>query len=301
MSTMSEVTPDAQARGRAGGAGEEGAAAPAAPATPGGPAVPADGPAGSPAEAPAPTGDARQALSLALPIMAGYVVLGLPCGILGVASGMEVWMVALLSVVLYSGAGQYMIPNMWLAGNPVSAIVASVGLVNTRQMLYGATLSQFCAAESRPLTFLFGATVTDESFGVNYARFVEGGWDARRALFVNLFSQLSWVAANTAGAVLGEAVQVPTALASFAMTSLFICLLCMQDRAGGNVVAALGALAGVVLCKCAGLSGVAILAGALVGVAAAMAYGALHPRSTGGNGAAPAPEAAPAADVERGR
>ena len=27
----------------------------------------------------------------AWPIMAGYVVLGLPCGILGVAAGMDVW------------------------------------------------------------------------------------------------------------------------------------------------------------------------------------------------------------------
>ncbi len=260
----------------------------------------------TPAQAPAARGKgpAAQALALALPIMAGYVVLGLPCGILGVASGMEIWMVALLSILFYSGAGQYMIPNMWLAGNPVSAIIVSVALVNTRQMLYGATLSRFCAAESKPLTFIFGATVTDESFGVNYARFVDGDWDARRALYVNLFSQLSWIVANTAGAVLGEAVQVPTALASFAMTSLFICLLCMQDRVGGNVVAALGAIAGVVLCKCVGISGVAILVGALLGVAAAMAYGKIHPATPGkaaaaSAGSAPAPaEPAPAADAK---
>ena len=119
------------------------------------------------------SGTVRQAFAAAFPIMAGYVVLGLPCGILCAAAGMEVWMVALMSVLFYSGAGQYMIPNMWLAANPVSAIVASVGLVNTRQMLYGATLSQFCGNAGRALTFFFGATVTDESFGVNYAKFVE--------------------------------------------------------------------------------------------------------------------------------
>ncbi len=35
----------------------------------------------------------------AWPIMAGYVVLGLPCGLLGVAAGMDVWMVAAMSIL----------------------------------------------------------------------------------------------------------------------------------------------------------------------------------------------------------
>ena len=89
---------------------------------------------------------------------------------------MDVWMIAIMSLLFYSGAGQYMIPNMWLAGNPISAIVASVSLVNTRQMLYGASLSQFCGGAGKRLSFLFGATVTDESFGVNLAYFACGNW-----------------------------------------------------------------------------------------------------------------------------
>ncbi len=42
--------------------------------------------------------------------------------------------------------------------------------MNTRQMLYGASLSRYCESASKRLAFLFGATVTDESFGVNLAR-----------------------------------------------------------------------------------------------------------------------------------
>lgn len=223
-------------------------------------------------------GSVRDALAAAAPIMAGYVVLGIPCGILATAAGMQVWMVAVMSLVFYSGAGQYMIPNMWLAGNPAGAIIASVGLVNTRQMLYGATLSQFCGSAGKRLSVLFGATVTDESFGVNYARFAQGGWSVRSALLVNLFSLASWTASNVLGAVLGAVINVPTALASFAMTSLFICLLCMQHLDSENVVAAVAAAAGVIVCKLVGLSGVAILAGALLGVFCALGFGAIRPR-----------------------
>lgn len=216
---------------------------------------------------------ARAALTAALPIMAGYIVLGLPCGILAIAAGMQVWMVAVMSVVFYSGAGQYMIPNMWLAGSPVGAIVASVGLVNTRQMLYGASLSRFCGSASPALATAFAATVTDESFGVNYARFAEGGWTVRQALLVNLFSLTTWTASNVVGALVGAAVSVPAPLASFAMTSLFICLLCMQNLHREGAVAAGTAALAVVACKLAGLSGAAILIGALAGVAAGVALG----------------------------
>ena len=211
-------------------------------------------------------------LTAAFPIMAGYVVLGLPCGILCSAAGMEWWMCALMCILFYSGAGQYMIPNMYLAGNPLSAIILSVTLVNTRQMLYGASLSQFCGNVSKRLSFIFGATVTDESFGVNLARFINGGWTVRAALFVNLFSQSAWILSNIAGALIGAAVSLPTALASFAMTSLFICLLCMQKVSKANAVAVVGAILGVILCKCVGLSGPAILIGALVGVGCALLF-----------------------------
>lgn len=214
----------------------------------------------------------RDSLTAAFPIMAGYVVLGLPCGILCAAAGMDWWMTAVMSILFYSGAGQYMIPNMYLAGNPLSAIILSVTLINTRQMLYGASLSQFCGNVSKRLAFLFGATVTDESFGVNLARFINGGWNVKSALWVNLFSQSAWTLANIAGALIGAAVSLPTALASFAMTSLFICLLCMQKVSKANAVAVMGAILGVILCKCVGLSGPAILIGALAGVGCALVF-----------------------------
>ena len=213
------------------------------------------------------------ALKVAWPIMAGYIVLGLPCGLLCQQAGMSWLMCLIMSAFFYSGAGQYMIPNMWLAGGPIGSIIASVSLVNTRQMLYGASLSRYCETVSKPLSFLFGATVTDESFGVNLAQFGNGNWDVKRATLVNLCSQSSWALANVAGALLGELVSFPTAVASFAMTSIFICLLCMQQVNTTNIITIVAAILGVIVCKLVGLSGPAILIGALLGVACGYLYG----------------------------
>lgn len=210
----------------------------------------------------------KEPFAAAFPVIIGYVFLGIPCGILAQQVGLDALQVFLLSMLFYSGAGQFMIPNMWLAGSPALAIIASVTLVNTRQLLYGASLSRFCRSTPKRLSFLFGATVTDESFAVNLGRFGKGGWSVLRATAVNLFCQTTWAVANVAGVVLGSLLTVPTALASFAMTSIFLCLLFSQKCTLPNVVAALTAVLGVFLCKCVGLTGPAILIGALIGVAA---------------------------------
>ncbi len=212
----------------------------------------------------------KEAFHAAVPIMLGYVAIGIPCGILCDSIGLGPLQVLIMSVLFYSGAGQFMIPNMWLAGAPIASIIASVSLVNTRQMLYAASFAPRCAAVSKRLSFLFAASVTDESYGVNTARFEEGGWSVDRALWVNIFSNSSWTISNVVGVLVGSAVGIPLSIASFAMTSIFICLLVTQKISIENVVAAVVAMVGVFLCKLAGLTGPAILAGAIAGVVAAM-------------------------------
>lgn len=214
----------------------------------------------------------RQSFSAALPIMLGYVAIGIPCGILSASIGLDALQVFLLSMLFYSGAGQFMIPNMWLAGSPLASIVASVSLVNTRQMLYAASFAPRCEGVKKRLAFLFAATVTDESYGVNTAKFEAGGWSVGRATLVNLMSQGSWAISNVVGVLVGNAVGVPLAIASFAMTSIFICLLATQKASAANVVAAACAMLGVFTCKTIGLSGPAILIGALVGVMGALLF-----------------------------
>ena len=71
-----------------------------------------------------------QALKAALPVMVGYVGIGIPCGIVEHQIGMNAFMAFVMSMTFYSGAGQFMIPNMWLASTPLASIIASVSFVN---------------------------------------------------------------------------------------------------------------------------------------------------------------------------
>ena len=217
----------------------------------------------------------KDAFHAAVPIMLGYVAIGVPCGILCNSIGLSALQVFLLSALFYSGAGQFMIPNMYLAGSPLASIIASVSLVNTRQMLYSASFAPECQGVSKRLAFFFAATVTDESYGVSTAKFEEGGWSVDRALFVNLFSQSSWAFSNVAGVFVGSAIDIPLNIAAFAMTSIFICLLVTQKMTSANIIAIICAMLGVYVCKAIGLTGPAILVGAVFGVVVAMAYSSL--------------------------
>ena len=221
----------------------------------------------------------RESFKAAVPIMLGYVAIGLPCGILSASIGMNALQVFMLCVMFYSGAGQFMIPNMWIAGSPIASIIASVSFVNTRQMLYSTAFAPWCEGVSKKLAFWFAASVTDESFGVNMQKFLEGGWTVERATLVNEFSHSSWTVSCVVGAFVGNALGIPLAIAAFAMTSIFICLLVTQKLSAANVVAALCAMAGVFLCKAIGLAGPAIFIGALVGVACAFLFARIRERA----------------------
>jgi 4-azaleucine resistance transporter AzlC len=209
----------------------------------------------------------RRAVKAALPVVVGYIALGVPCGILGVQAGLSILQMALLSIILYSGSGQFMIASMWLGGLSPVTIGISVALVNSRQLLYASSLVPRFRGEDRTASLLAAANITDETFGVNTAEYGRGDWHPRQVFIVNCCSQASWTLSNVVGALIGSIWSIDLGVASFAMTSIFVCLLLMQRGRGDFVIAGVGAAIGVVTCKLIGLANVAILVGALIGVA----------------------------------
>lgn len=221
--------------------------------------------------------DLSAALRAALPVMLGYVTIGIPCGVMAAEVGLGPPAAFLLSSTFYSGAGQFMMASLALAGTPIASMIASVALVSTRQLLYSAALSPYLASAPRPLATLFAATVTDESFGVNLDRFAaDEAWGPERATAVNLMSMLSWAFANALGAAVGPALAIPTTVMSFAMTSIFVCLLVSRSWTFVTAAVVSVSVASVLLLKALGVGSVSVLVGALAGIAAGLACGSFE-------------------------
>lgn len=208
-----------------------------------------------------------QAMGLAAPVMLAYVSIGIPCGVMEAQVGFTPLTAFLFSATYYSGAGQFMVPNLWMAGASLFSIVLSVSFVTTRQLLYSTAFAPYLAGEGRMRTLGFAALVTDETFGVNLDRYAsDEGWDSTRAIVVNVACMLSWALANALGAALGSVVDMPIDVLSFGMTAIFICLLMGQPASRTTAVVAGCAAAGVALCKLLGWGGASIFVGAVLGV-----------------------------------
>lgn len=213
----------------------------------------------------------KKVLAVAWPIMLSYIPLGLACGVLASKCGINPLMGFLMSVTLITGSGQFMISNLWLAGLPAFSIVASVAAVSLRFALYSASLSPYLKKASKRMSLALSYTLIEEAYGVTLSRLSEGekSWTLRNALALNIVTILTWAVSVSAGCAIGAVLDIPTALAGFVMTALFVCLASSQLTSRENVVAAIAAAASVIALKLVGLANVAVPFAAVIGVAAA--------------------------------
>ena len=114
-------------------------------------------------------------------------------------------------------------------------------------------------------------TLIEEAYGVTLSKLSEGekSWTLRNALALNIVTILTWAVSVSAGSAIGAVLDIPTALAGFVMTALFVCLASSQLTSRGNVVAAIAAAVSVIVLKLVGLANVAVPFAAVIGVATA--------------------------------
>ena len=228
----------------------------------------------------------RRVIAAATPIALSYIPIGLACGVLGSKCGIGPGAAAVLSATIISGGAQFMISNMWLAGLPAATIVASVCAVSLRFALYSASLAPYLQRARKRTALAMALTLIEEGYGVTLAKLADGNrnWTFRHAFALNVITIATWVASVAAGAALGAVIDIPTAIAGFAMTALFIYLLWDQLKGGstGNAIAAAAGAAVVIACKLAGWTAIAVPLAAVIGVAAAMTAGRENAGKKGG-------------------
>jgi predicted branched-subunit amino acid permease len=179
-----------------------------------------------------------------LPVVLGYLGIGLAAGVVERAAGLSYAEVLLVSTVLYAGSAQFVLASLLSLGNPAPAIVATVFLLNLRHLLLSAALAPALRRLPAWKNALIGLQLTDETF------VVASGHAAPSAAWMaglNLAAWSTWAVANLAGAALSGAIGDTRTLA-FALPCMFAGLLVMQAKAAPNrvVVFAVCAAAGAV-------------------------------------------------------
>ena len=170
----------------------------------------------------------RSAVKISLPIMFGFVPLGIAFGLLFQDLGYPWYFASLMGIIVYAGAAQFIAIGFLSAGLGVVEIAMSTFFLNSRHMFYGLSfLESFGNWNIRKLYLIFG--MTDETYALLTTIQVPDGFVKERYyLYITLFAQFYWVLGCTIGAILADVLTFNTDGMEFAATALFVVLLIEQ-------------------------------------------------------------------------
>lgn len=180
----------------------------------------------------------RAAFPHTIPILAGFVVLGISFGFLMRVSGYPAWLPMLMSLVIYAGSMQFVTVELLAAAfHPVQALLMTL-MVNARHLFYGISmLEKYRGLGAKRPYLIFG--LTDETFSVNYAAeipaHVDRGWFM---FFITLLNHLYWFVGTAVGSLLGSVIRFNVEGLDFAMTALFVVILTEQVQKRENRLSA---------------------------------------------------------------
>ncbi|MBO4301358.1 MAG: AzlC family ABC transporter permease [Desulfovibrio sp.] len=182
-----------------------------------------------------------EGLRRGLPIMLGYLPVGFAFGVLAVKNNIPPALAVGMSVLMFSGSGQFVFASLWGAGANALSIIAAVLIVNLRYLLQSAAETPWLSALPRLQRFLLGLGLTDETFAVQVTALQQGWSYNLTTLFVcNHSTQLAWVSGTGIGAFCGELVRDVKPLGlDYALTAMFLALLVPQCVSRLHVVVAL--------------------------------------------------------------
>ena len=172
----------------------------------------------------------KYSFPLTIPIMAGYVFLGISFGILATSKGLPLYYPVLMGIVIYGGSMQFAAVNLLLAAfNPIGAILLTI-MVHARHIFYGITmLAPFNQLKNgfRKIYCMFG--LTDETFSLLASLEVPEEQDRNWVYFlVTFLNQCYWVIGCGLGAVIGSNLTFNTYGIEFVLTALFVTIFVEQ-------------------------------------------------------------------------
>lgn len=165
-----------------------------------------------------------------LPTVFGYIGIGFAAGVVGETSKLSILEIFLLAAIVYAGASQFIISGLLALNSPISAIVFTAFLVNSRHALMSMTVAQSFKKNSFWNNIGIGSLLTDESFAVAMNRIsnkkrITSSWMHG----LNIMAYLTWIIACIGGAIIGSWLPDPEALGiDFALLAMFIGLLYLQ-------------------------------------------------------------------------
>ena len=183
-----------------------------------------------------------------IPIMTGFLFLGMTYGIYMNVSGFSFLYPMLMSMTIFAGSMEFVTVNMLLgAFHPLEALTMTL-MINARHLFYGISmLDKYKGTGLKKLYLIFG--MCDESFSINYTADIPKDVDKGQFMtWVTLLNHSYWVLGATLGGIFGSFIHFNTEGIEFVMTALFVVIFLEQWLKEKNHVNAIAGLVISILC-----------------------------------------------------
>ena len=179
------------------------------------------------------------AFPVTVPVLMGYLAIGMAFGLMLQSIGYGVGWAVLMSVLIYAGSGQYLGVSLLAAGASLPQAAFLTLIINFRHLVYGLSmLEKFRGMGARKLYMIF--SLTDETYALlSSARAPEGVDEHDFFFLVALLDHSYWILGSAIGSLLGSALGFDTTGVDFAMTALFLVIAVGQWKSAGSHLPAL--------------------------------------------------------------
>lgn len=190
----------------------------------------------------------KKAFTATLPIMAGYLVLGVGFGIILKSKGYGVLWAFAMSTVIYAGSMQYLAIDLICGGAGLLTTALTTLMVNARHLFYGISMVEKYKNAGKAKPYLIYA-LSDETYSLVCVDMdMEEGERNKFCLFVTALDQFYWVLGCVLGSLLGAVIKFSTEGMDFALTALFVTVFVEQWLSTRDHAAAIVGVGASVIC-----------------------------------------------------
>ena len=190
----------------------------------------------------------KQAFYKSIPVLAGYIVLGIGFGILMHNAGYGVLWTASMGIFIFAGSMQYVGVGLLAGGASILTTVITTIMVNARHLFYSISMIDKYKNTGKYKPYMIFA-LTDETYSLLCDGKVPSDVEPNLYRFlVSLFNHSYWVAGCVIGSLIGSMLPFSTAGIEFSMTALFVASFTEQWLTAKDHLPAVTGLLSTLLC-----------------------------------------------------
>jgi len=185
----------------------------------------------------------KKAFLMTIPVLTGYVCLGIGFGIVLESKGFGLWWAFAMGLLIYAGSMQYVAVDLLSGGASLVAVALTTLMVNARHLFYGISMIDKYKDTGKYKPYLI-FSLTDETYSLLCADTLN---DKRLFFLISLFNHIYWVTGCVLGSLIGSVISFNTEGIDFALTALFVTVFVEQWLTSkDHIFAVIGVLSTVV-------------------------------------------------------